>query len=26
VVDVIPAVEDEGRESDPLLPLRMCTV
>jgi hypothetical protein len=26
VVDVIPAVEDEGRRRDPLLPLRMCTV
>jgi hypothetical protein len=26
IVDVIPAVEDAGRECDPLLPLRMCTV
>jgi len=26
VVDVIPAVEDDGYDVDPLLPLRMCAV
>jgi hypothetical protein len=26
VLDVIPAVEDDGHDVDPLLPLRMCTV
>jgi len=26
VVDVIPAVEDDGHDVDPLLPLRTCTV
>jgi hypothetical protein len=26
LVDVIPAVEDDGHDADPLLPLRMCAV